>query len=164
MDKIDQGEYWNGDAGKRWVEFSDRLDKMMIPFADAIMERANISENDDVVDVGCGAGILSQMAAERANSVLGLDISEPLIAHSKTRAAHLSNIDFMHGDAGTTTLDTPKDLLISRFGVMFFEDPVAAFSNLHGNMKSDGRLVFADAPTMATDFTDCRTLRIWPSE
>lgn len=143
MDKIDQAEYWNGDAGKRWVEFSERLDGMLAPFADAVLERANITANDDVLDVGCGAGILSQMAAKKANSVLGLDISEPLIAHSKIRAAHILNIDFMHGDAGTVTLNTPKDLLISRFGVMFFEDPIAAFSNLRTGMKSGGRLVFA---------------------
>ena len=143
MDKIDQAEYWNGDAGKRWVEFSERLDGMLAPFADAILERAHITSTDEVLDVGCGAGILSQMAATHAKSVLGLDISEPLIAHSKARASHLSNIEFMHGDAGAAKLDTPKDLLISRFGVMFFEDPVAAFSNLHKGMKSGGRLVFA---------------------
>lgn len=143
MDKIDQAEYWNGDAGQRWVEFSDRLDSMLAPFADAVMEHANVKSVDDVLDVGCGAGILSQMVGKHAKSVLGLDISEPLISHAKARAIHLSNVDFISGDAGTKVLDTRKDLLVSRFGVMFFEDPVTAFSNLHENMNSGGRLVFA---------------------
>lgn len=143
MDKIDQAEYWNGDAGKRWVEFSDRLDVMLAPFADVILERAHITPHDHVLDVGCGAGILSQMAAKDAKSVLGLDISKPLIAHSKRRAAHLTNLDFIQGDAGSVALSSGKDLLISRFGVMFFEDPVAALSNLHAGMNAEGRMVFA---------------------
>jgi SAM-dependent methyltransferase len=140
----DQKEFWNGDAGQRWVEHSGLLDAMLAPFASMILKTAGISERESVLDIGCGAGALSMLAAKRGREVLGVDISKPLIDFAAQRAsAANSNAKFQLGDAALLACDSKFDVVISRFGVMFFADPVAAFKNIADCVKPGGRMVFA---------------------
>lgn len=130
MDNQDQSDYWNGEAGARWVSFSDRLDAMLLPFAEQIIEMANIKPDETVLDIGCGGGALSLMAADVGRSVLGVDISKPLIDLASNRAKTRESIQFRCADASRFALDKKQDVAISRFGVMFFENPAEAFSNI----------------------------------
>lgn len=143
MSNQEQSEFWNGDAGKRWVEFSDRLDAMLLPFASQILAAAHISPDDDVLDIGCGGGALSILASNTAKSILGIDISKPLIDLAVERAKTLGNLNFALSDASDMALETKRDVIISRFGIMFFADPIAAFSNLRRHVKDTGRMCFA---------------------
>ena len=143
MSNQEQLDYWNGQAGQRWVEFSDRLDAMLLPFAHQILSSAQITPDDNVLDIGCGGGALSILASQTAKSVLGIDISKPLIALAKERTKTMGTVNFMLSDAAEMALETQRDLIISRFGVMFFADPIAAFSNLRQHVKDTGRMRFA---------------------
>lgn len=143
MDNLQQSEFWNGSAGQRWVAFSDRLDAMLLPFAELILEAANIAPDETVLDIGCGGGALSIMAVPQAKSVLGVDISQPLIALAKQRAETIEAVTFKCEDAATITLDEKRNVVLSRFGVMFFSDPTQAFANIAEQVNPDGRLVFA---------------------
>lgn len=138
-----QSDYWNGAAGQRWVTSYDRLDAMLSPFADLILEASNIKPHETVLDIGCGGGALSLRAAEAAQSVLGVDISKPLIGLAEKRAAGLAQTNFQCEDAAAISLDEKRDVVISRFGAMFFSDPVSAFANIRKQAKPNGRMVFA---------------------
>lgn len=143
MDNEQQSDYWNGEAGQRWVTFSDRLDAMLGPFAELILNAANIKPDETVLDIGCGGGALSLIAAQAAQSVLGVDISQPLIGLAQERAKEIPSVTFRCEDAATISLDEKRDVVISRFGVMFFSDPVTAFVNIRNQVKPSGRMVFA---------------------
>ena len=143
MDNQDQSEYWNGDAGVRWVNFAQRLDAMLLPFAQSVLAQADIAPDEDVLDVGCGAGALSLMASKFARSVLGVDLSQPLIDLAWERSKMAQSVQFTRTDASSFTLVKKRDVALSRFGVMFFADPVSAFSNIRQQLTSDGRMVFA---------------------
>lgn len=139
----EQIDYWNGEAGKTWVETQERLDILLAPVSEALIERAEVSISDQVIDVGCGCGETSLQLARRAATVWGIDISEPMLAHARRRAAEAQGLRFTLADAATAEFTPDHSLLFSRFGVMFFADPVAAFRNLRGALASDGRLCFA---------------------
>ena len=143
MSNQEQVEFWNGDAGERWAEYSDRLDDMLLPFAQAILAKAKIASFEDVLDIGCGAGVLSMLAAQAAQSVHGVDISEPLITLAKQRSQNIEAVQFALGDAAAIQADKTRDVAISRFGVMFFSDPVSAFRNIRAQLSGAGRMVFA---------------------
>ncbi|MGJ8564615.1 MAG: class I SAM-dependent methyltransferase [Alphaproteobacteria bacterium] len=143
MSNQDQAEYWSGDAGQRWVKSSALLDAMLLPFAEEITRQAQINKNDSVLDIGCGAGALSFMVAETAQEVLGADISSPLIELAVKRTGELGNVRFVLADAAELYLERKINLIVSRFGVMFFNDPVAAFSNIRRLLDPEGRMVFA---------------------
>ncbi len=139
-------EYWNGEAGKKWVDQSQRLDTMLAPFADKVLDAAAIQTGERALDIGCGAGILTLGATEQAGGAsgsLGVDVSEPLLALARKRAADAgSSARFEHADASTFEVSDKFDLVISRFGVMFFEDPSAAFANIRSQVRPGGRLAF----------------------
>lgn len=143
MSNAQQSEFWNGDAGQRWVTFSARLDAMLLPFAQQILTAAHISYDENVLDIGCGGGALSLMASKVGKSVLGVDISKPLIDLAWERSKMLDTVEFSHGDAAEMSFDKKRDVVLSRFGVMFFSDPVRAFANIRKQVKADGRMVFA---------------------
>ena len=137
---------WNGVIGDRWVDFQESMDERIRPFGAAAIERAQLRTGMSVLDVGCGCGDLSLDAAKRvgpAGRVVGLDVSKPMLARAAQRAADLSNVEFVEHDAATIAVREPFDALISRFGVMFFDDPVAAFKNLHAALKDAGIVAFA---------------------
>lgn len=141
----EQATYWNEEGGPRWVAMQRDLDAELEPFGNAVADRLGLSSGDDVLDVGCGAGATSLMLAERARpgTVLGVDISEPLLARARERGASLDTLRFERGDAQTFAFaENSYDAIFSRFGVMFFSDPVAAFTNLRKALRDGGRIGF----------------------
>lgn len=144
MDNSAQSEYWNGPAGEKWVRDADRLDRMLAPFADAVIAAARSTEGERVTDIGCGAGALSLAAAAQGAHVTGVDISAPLIALATKRARdRAARADFLVADASAWAPDALADVAVSRFGVMFFADPAAAFANIRKGLRPGGRLAFA---------------------
>ena len=143
----DQIAYWNGDAGKRWVSQQTRLDAMLAPISAAALEAANPKPGEHILDVGCGCGETSIKFATLTGArgrVLGADVSAPMLALAKQRAgATHPNLAFAEADAGTHEFEPGAfDLLFSRFGVMFFADPDAAFANMRKALKPGGRTAF----------------------
>jgi SAM-dependent methyltransferase len=143
MDNRQQSEFWNGDAGQRWVAFSDRLDAMLLPFAELILEAADLAPHETVLDIGCGAGALSLLASKQATSVLGVDISQPLIDLANKRSALTEAAAFQCDDAASLDFKEKRDVVLSRFGVMFFSDPAQAFAKISQQVTPGGRMVFA---------------------
>ena len=143
MDNTAQIDYWNGAAGQKWVRDADRLDKMLRPFLDAVMAAAKPKAGEVVTDIGCGGGALSLAIAGKGASPTGVDVSEPLIEVARRRAAvSAPGTRFVVADASDWMPDVPADLIVSRFGVMFFADPVRAFANIHKGAAPGGRLAF----------------------
>ena len=146
MSNADQVEYWNGPAGQKWVDQSDRLDAMLAPFADTVLARAGLKPDEFVMDIGCGAGALTLRAAAETGAgqgALGVDVSAPLIALARARAvASGAPARFELADASTYTASPAADIVISRFGVMFFDDPAAAFANIRQSVRQGGRMAF----------------------
>lgn len=140
----DQFEYWNGPEGEHWVEHEARFDGMLTPFVEPLLDAANLAATDRVLDVGCGNGATTRAAAARAASVVGLDISAPMVERARRRAREvgIDNVEFIHGDAQVHPFRPEFDVVLSRFGVMFFEDPVAAFRNLATAVVPGGRVAF----------------------
>lgn len=129
-----------GSAGNAWVEAQALLDGMYAPFEAMLAE--GVAHGEQVLDVGCGTGATTLAAAKRAGEsggALGVDISEPMIAAARERAG--SGARFLLADAQAHAFEAGRfDRLISRFGVMFFDDAVAAFANLRRAMAPEGRL------------------------
>lgn len=146
--KTDMKEFWNGDAGRGWVRHQDRLDVMLKPFGDTVMDLAGPLTGADVLDIGCGCGDTTYELGRRVGAsgkVTGLDISDPMLARARQRGTEegVGNVDFLNLDAQRGRFrDGDCDIVFSRFGVMFFDDPVAAFSNLKAALKPDGRMAF----------------------
>ncbi|MFM9862792.1 MAG: class I SAM-dependent methyltransferase [Micropepsaceae bacterium] len=140
----DQIAYWNGDAGARWVAQQSRLDAMLSPISDAALKAANAQPGEHILDIGCGCGDTSIKFAKSGARVTGADISVPMLALAKRRAAEASaTASFIEADAAAHRFDTQTfDLLFSRFGVMFFADPDAAFANIRKSLKPTGRAAF----------------------
>ena len=146
MNNEAQIEYWNGPASQKWVDQSERLDAMLSIYAAQIIESAALTSDERALDIGCGAGALTIAASAQGNPEIGshgVDVSTPLLTLAKARAkAADSAATFETADASAFASDSAFDLMISRFGVMFFEDPVAAFANIRAQLRPDGRLVF----------------------
>jgi len=143
-----QAAQWNEVSGPTWVELQALLDRMLEPFAEVLVEAIQPVPGDRVLDIGCGAGATTLATARRVGpegAGLGVDISEPLVAAAQARAAAegLRTASFVCADAQTHAFD-PKafDAVISRFGVMFFDDPVAAFANIRSAARPGGKLAF----------------------
>lgn len=137
-----QEEYWNSETGTFWADEADRLDGILAPFLDLILRPLEGNDYAHIADLGCGAGALTLAAAQQhgpAKRYTGLDLSAQLLAVAETRASSLGlGVSFVRGDAAQVQLPRPIDALISRFGIMFFEDPVAAFKKLRGKMAPGG--------------------------
>ncbi len=146
---VDMEEFWNGEGGLKWVSLDERLDESLKPFGAEAMRVAKVATNARVLDVGCGCGDTSLDLARRVGPegyVHGLDISTTVLelAQKKARASGLTNIAFECADAQTQVFRGGEyDLVFSRFGVMFFDDAVAAFKNIRTALKPDGRVAFA---------------------
>lgn len=143
----EQLQRWNGNDGEIWVEKQERLDRTLQPVLGPLMAFAAPQPGSTVIDVGCGCGATTVELARAvgpAGKVLGVDISEPMLRRAKERLAGFPNARVQVADATTAKLDgLHAELIVSRFGVMFFGDPVAAFSNLRTALVPGGRLRFA---------------------
>jgi ubiquinone/menaquinone biosynthesis C-methylase UbiE len=139
-------EYWNGDPGRFWAAKAERFDAILAPFGRRLLAAAGIQHGERVLDVGCGNGTVSLKAARAAGpegSVTGLDLSAPMLEVARRRADEEGlPVQFVQGDGQTTSFDGSFDIVVSRFGVMFFDDPAAAFANLAKAVRPGGRLCF----------------------
>ena len=146
-DNAAQAEYWTSVAGPRWTDHQEHQDQVLRPVSDQLIVAAAPKPGDRVIDVGCGCGATTIDFAARVSpggDVLGLDISEPMLARARQRAPQNLPIRFERADA--TVYDfkpNGADLVASRFGVMFFADPARSFANLRTGLKPGGRLTFA---------------------
>jgi SAM-dependent methyltransferase len=144
---VEQAEEWDGREGAHWVQHADRYDELSQRLTPHLMEAAAIGATDQVLDVGCGCGLTTRTAAGAASagSALGMDLSAAMLreAARRARAGGISNVRFEQGDVQVNTFSPEEfDLAISRFGVMFFEDPMAAFANIASAIRPEGRFVF----------------------
>jgi SAM-dependent methyltransferase len=143
----EQREYWNRAESSHWVEKQPRYDEMLGPFGDAVLERVAIESTDQVLDIGCGNGATTRDAARAAPSgrALGLDLSRAMVerARALARSEGVTNVEFAVDDAQTRSFEPTFDCAISRFGVMFFDDPVGAFANVRTALREGGRVTFA---------------------
>ena len=146
-DNAAQAEFWNGDAGRRWRDHQDRHDHMLRPVSKLLLAAAAARPGERVVDVGCGCGELAFRLAKQVapdGQVLGVDISEPMLGVARERAPAGLGLSFALADATTYGFEpSAADLVLSRFGVMFFSDPAKSFANLWRALKPGGRTVFA---------------------
>lgn len=144
-----KGEDWAGEMGERWLANLDRLEGMLKPIGTALLKRAEYSAGDRVLDIGSGGGATTQAIAQRVapnGEAIGVDVAPALVAEAKKRAAGegIENARFVCADASSVRLDdAPFDRLFSRFGSMFFDDPIPAFANLRGLLRSDARIDLA---------------------
>ncbi|MFJ5774301.1 class I SAM-dependent methyltransferase [Streptomyces sp. NPDC093094] len=142
-----QAQAWNDWEGVHWAEHHERYNAMMEAFDGALFAAADIGTHDRVLDIGCGTGRTTCLAGRRARhgSVVGIDLSAPMLERARREAAAecLGNVTFEQGDAQVHPLpDRGFDVLISRGGVMFFADHVAAFTHLRRTLAPAGRLAF----------------------
>ncbi len=144
----EQTEHWNNrDEIGQWVDEKTEHDQMLEPFIDMLIEGAQLTAGDAVLDIGCGSGATTISAARvvAPGTVTGIDLSGPLLARARKDAetAGLVNTAFHQADAQTHTFDDGAfDAVISRFGIMFFDDPVAAFTNIRTAARPGARLAF----------------------
>ena len=143
----DQRTRWNGIDGEYWANNQDRLDGTLAPVMEPLLAFAAPRAGSTVIDVGCGCGATTielARAVGPSGRVIGIDISEPMLALAAERLREFSNTTCLLGDATELSLrDLGAELIVSRFGVMFFGDPVAAFTNLRTGLAAGGRLRFA---------------------
>ena len=137
---------WNGDSGARWAANLARLDLMLEDFGSAAIAAAKAQPGEQILDIGCGSGTSTFALAQRVGPtghVLGVDISEQLVEMARAATPDGASVAFRCADAATAALPQGQfDLLFSRFGVMFFDDPVAAFAHMRGALRPGGRAAF----------------------
>ena len=126
--------------GLGWVSVEERIDQMLRPLSDVAIERANAQPGERIIDVGCGCGPTSFALAETGADVHGVDISTPMIDQANKRYDSVSNLHFSVMDAATADYTADHQCIFSRFGVMFFADPVGAFTNIRTALVPAGRL------------------------
>ena len=153
----EQRAAWDGESGHRWVADADRRDRVLAPVATALLAAADLGPGEQVLDVGCGCGATTLAAAGQVapgGRVTGLDLSGPMLDLARRRAADqgFANVELVQGDAQTHPLPAGRfSAAISRFGTMFFDDPVAAFTNVGRALGPAGRLCLATWQPMAAN-------------
>ena len=137
--------YWNEEAGARWVRAQGAVDRMVAPLTARLMEATDVQPGEHVIDVGCGCGSTTLEFARRVGKegrVIGVDVSKPMLEQARARSAEISQVMLEHADAQTHVFEPGSvDLVTSRFGIMFFTDPVRAFANLRTSLRDRGRFV-----------------------
>jgi len=143
----DQIAFWNGVAGKHWTERQAAQDALLAPVTEKVIESARASAGERVLDVGCGCGDTTIALARQVGAdghVLGIDISVPMLERARQLTPKGWPVDYVLADATVHRFEPASvDLLVSRFGVMFFADPVLSFANLRRALRPRGRLAFA---------------------
>ena len=140
-----QAEFWNTAGGEAWVRAQRELDRQLEVYGSLALERAAVQPGESVLDVGCGCGTTTAELARLVGSsgrVVGADISAPMLERARATVT-APQVEFLLGDAGSMSWPAGSfDLLFSRFGVMFFDDPVAAFAHLRRALRPSGRVAF----------------------
>ena len=142
---VEQAAAWDGEEGDRWTKYEERYEATSRRHGRRLLNAAHITADEHVLDIGCGCGESTRDAARAAVSgmALGVDLSARMIARARerSRAEGLTNVRFEQADAQVYLFDRQVfDLAISRFGAMFFGDPVAAFRNIGRALRPGGRL------------------------
>jgi len=143
----DQREFWSDIKGELWVELQPRIDPMLAPFGEKAIEALDLMPGERVIEIGCGNGTTTLALAERVGAegeVLAVDLSRPMLNKAMERGKTSGHpVRFIEADA--QVYDFPReyfDAAFSRFGVMFFDDPVAAFNNILGAVRPGGRVAY----------------------
>ena len=141
-------EFWNGNGGKNWISRETRLESSLKVFGQQAIDAGGISPGQRILDIGFGCGETTIELAQKVGPqgrVHGVDISVAMVEAAETKAVKsgTSNVSFECSDAQTKTFPADHyDLVFSRFGVMFFDDPIGAFKNIYTSLKPGGRLAF----------------------
>ena len=144
----DEIAFWNGRSGEKWVQYQENQDRMLRPHGDRAIAAAGIAPGDGVLDIGCGCGDTTLQIARitgEGGAATGLDVSGVMLAHARARATAEPglHVEFDLADAEVYAFSPGgASVIYSRFGVMFFQDPVAAFANMRSALDPDGRLAF----------------------
>ena len=150
MPNFDQIACWNGDMAANWVEHNALMEAMLAPVGERILDTLSLPATARALDVGCGCGLPTLSLAQRIGpdgSVIGIDVSAPMLALAEELAvqdtADRAEVTFLEADAQTHAFKPESlEIVFSRFGVMFFDDPVAAFRNIHNALTVNGQLAF----------------------
>ena len=148
----DMAAAWDGIEGAHWVAHADRYDAGVAAHGRHLQAAAAFTATETVLDIGCGCGASTRLAARAAGEALGVDLSAAMLdlARRRATAEGLTNVSFGQGDAQVHPFAPGSfDVAISRFGVMFFADPVAAFTNIGRALRPDGRLALLTWRTLA---------------
>ena len=143
-----QRDFWSGKGGDIWVEKQNAMDVMLEPLGNAALAKLPKNLGRHVIDIGCGCGSTTLSIAEQLNEsakITGVDISEPMLDQAKKVASekNLSNVDFQVMDIQTELdIEGKYSAAFSRFGVMFFENPVIAFKNINRSLKEEANFSF----------------------
>lgn len=142
----EQATYWNEEGGARWVRHIEGVEAMLEPLNTRLLECVAAARGERVLDIGCGGGITSAALARAVGDggrVTGLDVSKVILDVARERYAGVPHLEFLLADAGVHEFaPAAYDVLTSRFGVMFFPDPHAAFANLRRALRPAARLCF----------------------
>lgn len=144
---VEQAAVWDGDEGDHWVLHQQRYEAMTGGFTERLLRAAEIGAADRVLDIGCGNGQTTRLAAVQASRgrAVGVDLSTAMLERARQDAADhgLTNVQFERGDAQVHPFAREAfDVALSRFGVMFFDDPATAFTNIGRALRPGGRLAF----------------------
>lgn len=141
-----QREYWSGKVGGEWANHAERIDVMLGPVTETLLDAAALQAGDRAIDIGCGSGATTLEIARRvgpSGAVTGVDLSPQLLAVARERAQQAKlNAEFVEADASAVTFASPFDVALSRFGVMFFDAPTQAFTHIRSTVRPGGRLAF----------------------
>ena len=142
----EQFEFWNEGIGKKWVEEDDSMNERLSILTKELFLRSNINRNDKILDIGCGGGQTSFEASDMVGEngyVVGADISKILLDLAKSKYANTKNLEFKYCDVQNYKFrENSFNKVISRFGVMFFENPIEAFKNIYNSIQEGGSLNF----------------------
>lgn len=139
-----QIEFWNGPTGQKWARHQTDMDRNLADIGAASLALADARQGERVLEIGSGNGSLSLALAEMVGptgDVLGVDVSQPMLEIARSRVT-APNVRFIEADAATYPFQPDRDLIFSRFGVMFFVQPAAAFANIRKAAAKGGRLAF----------------------
>ncbi|HXR94545.1 MAG TPA: class I SAM-dependent methyltransferase [Rhizomicrobium sp.] len=139
-----QIDFWNGPTGQKWARHQTDMDRNLADIGAAVMALADARSGERVLDIGCGNGATSLAlldAVGPSGDVTGVDVSQPMLAIARTRTG-AANVHFIEADASAHPFMPDRDLIFSRFGVMFFVEPAAAFANIRKAAAKGGRLAF----------------------
>jgi SAM-dependent methyltransferase len=143
LTNAEQLAYWNGPGGERWTREQAAIDRAFAAHTLRLLDLASLRLAERVLDVGCGCGVTTLAAADTVGPegiALGIDVSAPMLARARERASGRRNVAYVEDDASTHAFERNFDVVLSRFGVMFFRDPTAAFANLRTALRPGGRV------------------------